>query len=389
MFWLLLACAMSPDGPRDGRSNQVAARKFHTRTVDCHGGADDTDIQSAISHSRSGDRIEVAPCTYEGSISFKGRAVRIVSTGGAGVTTILATPGEAAVKVKKGEGAGTELSGFTITGGGGTDEPSLEVQFSSLIISDSIITGNNGKNLLYSVAGHVTIERTRIEDNISSEGILLKQRRGMTILKDSTLSCGAADIGYTTEHGAAFVDGATVDCPGAIGVEVYHSDGRVQRSTLTGTLRVDNEVLEDAVENTIVEDCVLLSGAVIETAHATLRNVVSLGTLELNASHVILESSIITGATCGVSVADTDVIARNDDFWANTADVCGDVTTLGGEQMLSVDPQFMNAPAGDFRLNGSSKLVNAGPDEPGYADVDGSVNDLGAYGGPLTIGGGW
>lgn len=387
MLWLLLACGVTtaPGSPADG----ARERKFRVLTVDCNGGADYDDIDSAISDAKSGDRIEVAPCTYEGTISFKGRAVRVVATGGPEVTKIVGSPGEPAVKAKKGEAAMAVLEGFTVTGGGGPEEPAIHVSFSSLTLRDCVISGNTGTNTLYSVAGHVVLDGCTIEDNTTSEGIILRQRRGMTVLKGSTLRCGDQGVGYTTEHGASFVDGSTIDCPGNTPVLVHNSDGRLQRSVLRGVVQIENEILEDSVERNVIENSVLLDGARILTAHTTFRNVVSTGTIDLDGATVVMEGSVVTGAACGVSVAgEASVTVRYSDFWKNTSDACGGLE-LGSDHMLAVDPQFVDATNGDFHLKSGSKLVNAGPNEVGYADADGSVNDLGVYGGPLTIGGGW
>jgi hypothetical protein len=80
-------------------------------------------IQDAIDQSNNGDEIEVAPGTYYEAIDFKGRAVRVYSSEGAGVTTIDAEGAYHVIKCVSGEQADTILEGFTITGGNanGTD----------------------------------------------------------------------------------------------------------------------------------------------------------------------------------------------------------------------------------------------------------------------------
>jgi parallel beta-helix repeat protein len=49
---------------------------------------------------------------------------------------------------------------------------------------------------------------------------------------------------------------------------------------------------------------------------------------------------------------------------------------------ISMNPQFVNATGGDYRLQPTSPCINAGWDSSVYADLDGSRNDMGAYGGP-------
>ena len=78
-------------------------------------------IQEAIDNANDGDEIEVALGTYNEAIDFKGKAVRLYSSGGPEVTTIDATGlSSSVVNCTSGEGLNTFLEGFTITGGSGT-----------------------------------------------------------------------------------------------------------------------------------------------------------------------------------------------------------------------------------------------------------------------------
>ncbi len=388
----LIAC-LAPSVPDVAPTNKPVpvthafpARRFRTLTVDCTGGSRYTSIRDALDDARSGDVISVAPCTYEG-FSLGGKSVTIQSTGGAAVTTILATPGKPAIKAKHGEGAGTVVEGFTITGGGAATEPAIEVQFSSLILRDDVVTGNGGTVTLYSYYGHVIVDGTVFEANTPSEGMVIQERRGMTLVKDSTVRCGSAAIGYITEHGAAFADGSTFDCPGATGVEVYHSDGRIQRSVVDGLLIVENENLEN--ERAVVEGSVLLGGASLQFGAVVLRNIVSTGDISMTDAEVLLEGGIVTGATCGLSVNASTVTVRNSNFWNNAADTCGMASPVGTDATISEDPRFVDSAGRNFRLDAGSPCVDTGPVGPHYGDPDGSLNDMGAYGGPLSLGGGW
>lgn len=80
-------------------------------------------IQAAIDDANDGDEIEVAPGTYNEAIDFKGKAMRLYSSGGPDVTIIDATGlSSSVVKCTSGEGLNTILTGFTITGGTGTPD---------------------------------------------------------------------------------------------------------------------------------------------------------------------------------------------------------------------------------------------------------------------------
>jgi hypothetical protein len=391
----LLACSPAPPptaavpDPVPTARAAARARRRHARTltVDCNGGGRYADILDALDAAQSGDTISVEPCTYYGSLHFKGKAVTIQSTGGAAVTTILGSPGKAVIEVDDGEAPGTEVSGFTIKGGGGALIPAIDDEISSLTLRDDIITGNSGTYTIYGHGAHMVLERVTIEDNVASEGLVIRGRRGEIVLKDSTLRCGTNSVGYITEHGAAFTDGSTFDCPGATGVEVFHSQGRVQRATIDGLLYVENE--QTGVEGTIVEDAILLGGASVYDSDLTLRNSVVVGGVSASYANLVVEGSVVTQGSCGIQASASNVTTRWSDFWNNTTDGCGITSPVGVNGSFDADPKFVNAAGRDFRLATGSPCVDAGPTDAGYADPDGSRNDVGAYGGPLSLGGGW
>jgi len=93
-------------------------------------------IQAAINAASNGDVVEVAPGTYAGdgnrNIDFQGKTITVRSADGPGTTTIDCA-GRRGVYFHSGEGSGSILQGFTITGGlvQGSEIPADSVRWNS------------------------------------------------------------------------------------------------------------------------------------------------------------------------------------------------------------------------------------------------------------------
>ena len=77
-------------------------------------------IQPALDAAAAGDEVVVGPWTYPEAINFHGKAAYLRSSDGPAVTIIDAQGNGSVVTCASGEGPGTVLEGFTITGGSGT-----------------------------------------------------------------------------------------------------------------------------------------------------------------------------------------------------------------------------------------------------------------------------
>lgn len=388
MLFLLLACDASGPAPR---TNLTPANGGTSRvlTVDSTGAGEFSDIGSAIAEAASGDTIEVAAGRYFGEVDFDGKAVHIVGIAGPESTWLYATPGQPAVVAKRGEGRNAILEGFTITGGGGALEPVVDQSFSSLTLRDVHFAGNAGRVVVYARSALVTLERVEIAaDNIAYDGWVIEGRRGMVAIKDSTVACGSAGVGYLMEHGAAFLDGNQFDCPGAAAAQIFHSNGRVQRTVFDGSLYVENE--EAGEEPTTVEGSVLLGGVGVKLGTLNLYNtVVTGGGISAFRSGLTVQGSILFGNECGITDQDSSTSATYNLFFENVANGCGIGDPVGSSNNIQGDPLFTNVSADDFRVLPNSPAIDAGSSSTSFRDLDGSRNDLGAYGGPFTVAGGW
>ena len=163
--------------------------------------------------------------------------------------------------------------------------------------------------------------------------------------------------------------------------------GRVQRSTFDGQLYVENETTDS--EQTRVEGSIFKGGITAVYTLLILDNVVIDGIgVAVTDTALTLRSSIVTGATCGITSTRSSLSASWSDLWGNTTGVCGERDPVGSNGNIAEDPLFTDAEAGDYTLGAKSPAIDAGSTDADDVDPDATRNDMGAYGGPFSIGGG-
>ncbi|MDP2312057.1 MAG: hypothetical protein Q8P41_04065 [Pseudomonadota bacterium] len=359
--------------------------------VDCDGGGDFETITAAIAAAADGDLLHVAPCTYEEAIDFDGKSLRIVSTDGSADTILQPRGGGAAVRAVLGEGTGTRLEGFTISGGGSGSEATVNVDFASLRLVDVVIEDGRGWTTLYGSSADVELSGVTIAGNRTGYGIAIYMSRGGLVASDIYVDCDSGSVGAELGHGSAVFDRAEFACRGAVATNWAHAVGRIQRSVLDGGVTIESE--DDHYDDYVTLANTVVSGGVSALyGSVVVRNSVVSGGIALSQVYLAssIEGSVVSGATCGINADTDDFTIRNNVFWGNTANVCGlPVEPVGTNDNVAGDPLFTDSAGGDWSLLAGSPGIDGGPDEEGYADVDGTRNDIGVYGGPLSIGGGW
>ncbi len=386
----LLACGSDP-GPVAPTPTASPARIPKTVVVDCLGGGDYLTLQDAVAASRSGDTLQARPCTYFGRLDFQGKTLRIESTDGAAVTTIQAVPGDAAVEADHGEGPGTAIVGFTIAGGGSLEEGVVDVEMSALLVDACVITGGTGAHAVHSRSSQLVIRGTTIVDNAANLGWTVYAQRGGVHIVDSTIVCGTSPIGLHTTHGQFLVDRTTIDCTGAQTFYNEHAIGRIQRSTLKGLAVHEAEV--GNTDTTFFEDTWVDGGITAIDGPVNVRNgVITGGPIDLQGladSGTVIEGTVIGDAVCGIRGESNATDIRNNALFGLTSELCGGGTVSGKDGNIAADCLHVSPATGDWHLTPGSPCVDAGPPEVAYDDVDGTRNDIGIYGGPLTQDGGW
>lgn len=136
-----------------------------------------TSIAYAIQQgsTASGDTLLCAPGTYEELVDYSGKSLAIRSSGGSQVTTILVpvpSTEERAVAVRSGEGPGTLLEGFTLTGDGAVSDFGVGIHLSGAtlelrdVVIDAVGNESDGQYVgLYAENAQLTATDLVIENN--------------------------------------------------------------------------------------------------------------------------------------------------------------------------------------------------------------------------------
>ncbi|MCA9320944.1 MAG: hypothetical protein KDB53_09425 [Planctomycetes bacterium] len=132
-------------------------------------------IQSAINAAPIQSVVVVASGTYNESISFLGKAIRVLGVQGPISTTINAGGANTVVALDNGEGPGSILDGFTVTGGQGTIGRAGGIQIDNAPVIRNCRVINNSGGLGAGGGIHTDgtsrVENTRIAGNVGGANI--------------------------------------------------------------------------------------------------------------------------------------------------------------------------------------------------------------------------
>lgn len=340
--------------------------------------ADRPTIQAAIHAASSGDTIIVAPGTYREQIDYVGKAITIVASGGPEVTTIDSDgldywneyPIAAVVRFRNGEGRGSVLNGFTVTGHQHTySQPTAPIwcRYLSPTILNCIVRDNSG-GWSGAIHGDAWIEGCLIENNQSVIGSFgggiggAPTVVGCVITNNHARECNGGGI-YATDVCDVIdcvITGNTASTDGRQGGGVY-GPARLLRCIIA-----DNEVNHYAT--------VASPGAGVDGATSVINCTV--------VYNRILDTYMYPG---GGITHSGDVI--NSIVWGNDEDQIGWGMTgvveyscveggYPGTGNTAADPMFTDPVTFDFSLQTGSPCIDTG--DPAVSDPDGTRVDMGA-----------
>jgi hypothetical protein len=318
--------------------------------------------------------------TYVEDVDFGGKDVVVTGVDGADVTVLEGAGSGPVVTFDDVESAAAVLDGFTVTGGAGR----LETASSSYACGDSTWDERPCVNYyeIYCGGGILadgadpTLRNLVVQANLLPEPDAYSYDHdtyytysyggGLCLIDSGSAITNVEVRGNDAGVGGGMYVGSSYSGLSAITLENVLSVGNVAREMGGGVYVFESTI--DATNVTWGGDDAPIGGGlyVDDGAVANVTNSIVYGAA--TGEGVYVESS---GAWNG---AWTDVYGNAGGGYSGIADPTG---TAGN---LAVDPVF--SAAGDWRLDAASPLVDAGDPDPARADPDGSINDLGAYGGP-------
>ncbi len=386
-------------------------------------------IQDAIDEAF--ECVVVYSGTYNEQIDLGGKSLDVWGIEGSDVTEIDAalptctyanpTACGATVVMASNSGAAPFLHGFTVTGGSGYqtssttsttcadssashsgsstctvttynycggglyaygDDPVLEdvsIETNLLPIFDQVSVGSFEQYWLYSEGGgicaldaNVTMSNVRISGNFADQG------GGLYISAGSTIEIDAGNVsendasdggGINISNGSAVVTNAIIACNTA------DTDGGGLYMESSGTADLDNTSLYSNVSDTSGPsrgaDAWIGASTTFTLMNSIVENDIATALLYAAGTGTSTYNNVVNDSGSGSTYSGSIVAGT------------GDVSGTGNFTRALCDG---NAANDDYSLTGASVAINAGNPDPYYNDVDGTRNDMGAYGG---AGGSW
>lgn len=140
-----------------------------------------------------------------------------------------------------------------------------------------------------------------------------------------------------------------------------------------GGIRLDGWVTGEIINNVIIGNSANDGGGIYIS---TLSNVLVL-------NNIIVDNAGAFGAGIRVYQSPSTIVDYNNTF--NNTGLKNIEGVIPGPGSISSDPKFVNKTAGDYHLQPDSPSINAGHPDSKHNDRDGSRNDHGVYGGPLSL----
>jgi Ca2+-binding RTX toxin-like protein len=350
----------------------------HAATIDVP--ADQPTIQAGINAAVNGDTVLVAPGTYSEAINFLGKAIIVESSGGAGATTIQASPFGKAVVVG-GSMATIAFRGFTVRGAPEARSDSfsgaIDARNSVGVVERNVVTAHSSCYAPGIVAsGSVIVRRNVIWGNhhgCTGGGLVST----VEILSGATLSDNLV-VNNVGGNSAVGIDGTGISTRNVIaGNSAVGGGVTLQSGVVSNNLIAGNKGTALFVDGFAGGVGLVSSNTIVDRTGATATGIGVL--IGLSTADYAVRNNIVDILAQGVPLhciplysTTVPAFASNNFFAAG-----GSVAALGGScddptgnsGNISTGSGFVDGLRGDFHLAPGSPLVDAGS-EVGAPNVD-------------------
>jgi len=376
------------------------------QTIQVGPGQPYTTVQSGINAAVNGDTVLVAPGTYNENIDFLGKAITVISAGGASKTTIHGDGTTAVVVFHTNETRSSAISGFTITGGGMLNTSvgyggGVEASEAAPTILNNIITGNQC-HAVWVEFGAALIQGNTLSDNTDTAGgycsfdgsaILLIGRGGITPGYSEVIGNTIIDNQHAVSYdGGGFllwaVEGTVIESNVIAGNATTGQGGALTSYNSDAMIIAQNLMVGNAAEygaggiSILAPDATQgpFIGLIQDNTFAgnTVSNPTQQGStsasqvyLEGNLAQYEFTNNIVIGAdslaalVCGQAynyLSLTPLVIDHDDIYNSAGPAyggaCPDQTGQYGN--ISADPLFKNAAGDDYHLLAGSPAIDTG-----------------------------
>ncbi len=349
--------------------------------------------------------VVVLPGTYYEAVDLGDRSLSLVGEAGPGETIIDASGHAApALTIGAADVAAPLVKGFTILGGEG-DYEVTETSYtcgstSVCLVVDRTYSGGG----IYVKNAQPTLENLIVKTNTLPPAEVVADGNdtyytwsfggGLCVVDGLVIVDGVDFIdNYADQGGAIYIDETS-------SVKLYRSRILGNGAGDGGGIAVSGGVLRMANVLSAWNEADEAGGGLVATgANVTAENVTwgfetsTVAAVDMSESgHLVLRNSIVYATAGGsgvvVSLSSTLEASYNDVYGNETSQWGGQDDPTGVNGNISADPLFIDVTENgdplddDWHLAAGSPCIDAGDPAPSQTDVDGTRNDMGAYGGP-------
>ncbi|MFH1468515.1 MAG: MopE-related protein [Pseudomonadota bacterium] len=323
-------------------------------------------VQDAIDDATDGDVITICAGTYEENLSVSSLEVTLEGTGGPDGVVL---DGGSGIGLQVSASSVLTLSNLTLRGYTGTalTGGALDCDGSLVLLTDVVISGATTST----TAGYAVF----LDDcDTELDGLIFEDNQARVWL-------GADTGGTLIVHHSLFIDNGY---PSGGTVGLVFSLSKVS-TEIYNNLFVNNDLSGSSSYAAALYGSTSASHWVYNnTTYGNTANTSGMVVWYLSGSNITFENNIVASNTSfgtGVGKSGTGTMEYNDSYGHSNNFVCSGCTTSSSN--LQQDPRLNDPTSLDFTLNtGFSPCINAGNPLAGYNDLDGTRNDMGAFGGP-------